>query len=216
MLPQAQCRFILYPYVTASTLSLHSVPICYHKHDVASFCTHMLPQARCRFIRYPYVTASTLSVLQLTSSWKIKFFFNTKLAGWGALLTEHLAFLYAHCRLVDQAVQAAVAESSVHLFADAAVESGEPIEVVVTPTGSSNIHQHQHRKRKERYESCNSQSQERKVIRYVTVTFVVRGLSVYLKVFNIQTRHSNRHNWYTQLNDKPGHSQLQNHIWSSR
>jgi len=115
---------------------------------------------------------------------------------------------------VDQAVQAAVAESSVHLFADAAVESGEPIEVVVTPNGSSHIQQHQHRKRKERYESCNSQSQERKVIRYVT--FVVRGLSIYLKVFNIRTQHSNIHNRYMQLNDKPGQLQLQNHIWSSQ
>ena len=62
----------------------------------------------------------------------------------------------------------AVAESSVHLFADASIKSGEPVEVVVTPTGS-HIQQHQHRKRKERYESCNSQSQERKVIRYVTL-----------------------------------------------
>jgi len=114
---------------------------------------------------------------------------------------------------VDQAVQAAVAESSVHLFADAAVESGEPIEVVVTPTGS-HIQQHQHRKRKERYESCNSQSQERKVIRYIT--FVVRDLSIYLKVFNIRTQHSDRHNRYMQLNDKPGQPQLQNHIWSSQ
>jgi hypothetical protein len=114
---------------------------------------------------------------------------------------------------VDQAVQAADAESSVHLFADAAVESGEPVEVVVTPTGS-HIQQHQHRKRKERYESCNSQSQERKVIRYVT--FIVRDLSIYLTVFNVRTQHSNRHNPYIQLNDKPGQSQLQNHIWSSQ
>jgi len=96
-------------------------------------------------------------------------------------LTSHFS-ICTHCRLVDQAVQAAVAESSVHLFADAAVESGEPAEVVVTPTGS-HIQQHQHRKRKERYESCNSQSQERKVIR--CVTFIVRDLSIYLIVFNI-------------------------------
>ncbi|GFG40438.1 hypothetical protein Cfor_01607 [Coptotermes formosanus] len=86
------------------------------------------------------------------------------------ILQELMSKLIHECshilqeRLVDQAVQAAVAESSVHLFADASVESGEPVEVVVTPTGS-HIQQHQHRKRKERYESVNSQSQERKVIR---------------------------------------------------
>jgi hypothetical protein len=86
------------------------------------------------------------------------------------------------CRLVDQAVQAAVADSSVHLFADASVESEEPVEVVVTPTGS-HVQQHQHRKRKERYENFNSQSQERKVIRYITV--IVRVWSIYLKVLNM-------------------------------
>jgi hypothetical protein len=74
------------------------------------------------------------------------------------------------CRLVDQAIQAAVGDASLHLFADAPphktpLESGGPVEAVATP-GSGQKQQHQHRKRKERHESFNSQSQERKVIRY--------------------------------------------------
>ncbi|KAJ4439036.1 hypothetical protein ANN_14992, partial [Periplaneta americana] len=81
--------------------------------------------------------------------------------------------LFCNFRLVDQAIQAAVGEGSLHLFADASihpaphkppVESGGPIEVVTTPA-SSHKQQHQHRKRKERHESFSSQSQERKVIR---------------------------------------------------
>jgi hypothetical protein len=73
-------------------------------------------------------------------------------------------------RLVDQTIQAAVGDASLHLFADAPphktpVESGGLVEAVATP-GSGHKQQHQHRKRKERHESFNSQSQERKVIRY--------------------------------------------------
>jgi hypothetical protein len=73
-------------------------------------------------------------------------------------------------RLVDQTTQAAVGDASLHLFADAPphktpLESVGPVEAAATP-GSGHKQQHQHRKRKERHESCNSQSQERKVIRY--------------------------------------------------
>ena len=120
----------------------------------------MLPQARYLCFRY------------LLLKNKIHLYYKICRLGGLAYLTSHFS-ICPHCRLVDQAVQAAVAESNVHLFADAAVESGEPVEVVVTPTGSHiQQHQHHHRKRKERYESCNSQSQERKVIRYIT--FIMR------------------------------------------
>ena len=78
---------------------------------------------------------------------------------------------------MDQAIQAAVGEGSLHLFVDASIHapplktsieasllnSSGPVEV--STQTSSHKHQHQHRKRKERHESFSSQSQERKVIR---------------------------------------------------
>jgi hypothetical protein len=82
-------------------------------------------------------------------------------------------------RLVDQTIQAAVGEGSLHRFADASihtpphktpVDSGGPVDVVAT-SASSHKQQHHHRKRKERHESFSSQSQERKVIRYHSILY---------------------------------------------